>query len=338
MKRNYSTTFLLKALAVTAFAAATAACGGGRSAGGGGTPSPTPTASGAPPLTTVARPAAPPAADVSDLTQVGAAVTVTARTSELTFTTPAIADQTKVRVTVPADYDPNGTKRYPVVYLLHGGGSNYTSWTSAGINLEDQTPTTQAIALMLLLASVDYPQALKTYQDRDTPDFRVQVWGDVVRDFSMRVQSYFDLRSELEKGLPVLTVTDNPAEIRRGVRALAKRIRVARAEAKQGDIFTPPISVEFRKALLLEMNASTQAAIMDDNPGEFPARINSTYPERKPISTVPPNILAALPRLPDDIEYRFVGRHLILLDTRASLIIDRILYAIQCADSDTVHR
>ena len=148
MKRNYSTTFLLKALAVTAFAAATAACGGGRSAGGGGTPSPTPTASGAPPLTTVARPAAPPAADVSDLTQVGAAVTVTARTSELTFTTPAIADQTKVRVTVPADYDPNGTKRYPVVYLLHGGGSNYTSWTSAGINLEDQTPTTQAIFVM----------------------------------------------------------------------------------------------------------------------------------------------------------------------------------------------
>jgi hypothetical protein len=108
---------------------------------------------------------------------------------------------------------------------------------------------------------------------------------------------------------------------------------VARAEAKEGDIFTPPISVEFRKALRLEMNAATWAALRDDNPGEFSPQINGSYPERKPLSTVPPSILAVLPRLPDDIEYRFLGRHLILLDTRASVILDRIPYAIQCADT-----
>lgn len=115
---------------------------------------------------------------------------------------------------------------------------------------------------------------------------------------------------------------------------------MARAEAKQGDIFTPTISVAFRKALLLEMNANTWAAIMDDNPGELSVQINGSYPEGKPLSTVPPNILAVLPRLPDDIEYRFLGRDLILLDTRASVILDRIPYAIRCADSDklTCHR
>ena len=107
---------------------------------------------------------------------------------------------------------------------------------------------------------------------------------------------------------------------------------MARAESKQGDIFTPAISVEFRKALLLEMNANTWAAIMDDNPGEFSHQINGSYPEGKPLSTVPPNILAVLPRLPDDIQYRFLGRHLILFDTRARVILDRIPYAIQCAD------
>lgn len=191
-----------------------------------------------------------------------------------------------------------------------------------------------AIALMVLATSVAYPQAPQTHRDRDTPDFRVQVWGDSVTDFSTRVWSYVELRSKLEKGLSALTVTDDPAEIRRAVRALAERIRVSRTEAKQGDIFTPSISVEFRKALLLEMNVNTWAAIMDDNPGKFSAQINGTYPEGKPLSTVPPNILAVLPRLPDDIEYRFSGRHLILLDTRASVILDRIPYAIQCADSD----
>jgi hypothetical protein len=97
-------------------------------------------------------------------------------------------------------------------------------------------------------------------------------------------------------------------------------------------MFTPTISVEFRKVLILEIDANTWAAIMDDNPGQFSSRINGRYPEDKPLSTVPPNILAVLPRLPDDIQYRFLGRHLILLDTRASVILDRIPFAIQSPD------
>jgi hypothetical protein len=197
-----------------------------------------------------------------------------------------------------------------------------------------------AITLIVFFAAAGYAQPATTNQNPETPVFRVQVWGYIVADFSARVWSYFELRSKLEKGLPALTVTDDPAEIRRAVRALARQIRVARAEAKQGDIFTPTISVEFRKALILEMNANTWAAIMDDNPGEFFTQINGTYPEGKPLSTVPPNILAVLPRLPDDIQYRFLGRHLILLDTRANVILDHIPYAIQCTDHDelTCHR
>jgi hypothetical protein len=194
-----------------------------------------------------------------------------------------------------------------------------------------------AVALIVSVASVCDAQPATTNQTRDSPDFKVQVWGYIVADFSARVWEYFELRSELEKGLPSLRVTDDPAEIRRAVRALAKRIRVARAGAKQGDMFTPTISVEFRNALILEMDTNTWAAIMDDNPGEFSNKINGTYPEEKPLSTVPPNVLAVLPRLPDDIQYRFLGRHLILLDTRASVILDRIPLAIQspeCVELD----
>ena len=194
--------------------------------------------------------------------------------------------------------------------------------------------TSLAVALMVSVAAVCDAQPATTDQRRDTPDFRVQVWGYIVADFSARVWEYSELRRELEKGLPPLSVTPDPAEIRRAVRARAKRIRVARAHAKQGDMFTPAISAEFRKTLIVEMKAGTCAAIMDDNPGELSNQINGDYPEGKPLSTVPPNILAALPRLPHDIEYRFLGRHLILLDTRASVILDRIPYAIQCADCD----
>jgi hypothetical protein len=171
---------------------------------------------------------------------------------------------------------------------------------------------------MVLMASVGYAQAPKTHQDLG-----------IVIPFNTRVSAYVELRSELEKGLPAPAVTENPAEIRKVGRALAARIRAARVKAKQGDMLTPAIGVEFRKALLREMNAHTWKVIMDDNPGDFEAQINGAYPEGKPLSTMPPNILAVLPKLPHDIEYRFVGRHLILLDTRAGMILDRIPYAIQ---------
>ena len=200
--------------------------------------------------------------------------------------------------------------------------------------------TLLAVALMVSVASVCQAQPVTTTQKGDTPTFRVQIWGHILADFSARVWDYSELRRELEKGLPPLTVTDDPAVIRSAVRALAKRIRVARAGAKEGDMFTPSISVEFRKALVVEMDANTWADIMDDNPGEFSNQINGSYPDGRPLSTVPPNILAALPRLPDDIQYRFLGRHLILLDTRANVILDRIPCAIRLAGRDerTCHR
>jgi hypothetical protein len=195
--------------------------------------------------------------------------------------------------------------------------------------------TSLAIAVALLVGSVGYSQTPTGSPDAENPTFKVQVWGYIAADFSARIWHYFELRSELEEGLPVLTVTDDPREIRRAQRALAKRIRDAREDAREGDIFTPAIAVEFREVLQLEMDADTWASIMDDNPGEFSNRINGTYSGKRPLSTVPPNILARLPRLPDDVQYRFVGRHLILHDTRANLILDRIPYAIRCADCDT---
>ena len=41
--------------------------------------------------------------------------------------------------------------------------------------------------------------------------------------------------------------------------------------------------------------------------------VNSRYPDEVPLSTMPPQVLAMLPKLPDDLEYRFIGTRLILL-------------------------
>ena len=191
-----------------------------------------------------------------------------------------------------------------------------------------------AIVLIVVFASSGFSQDVQTPTPPDVPRFgvEVEVFGGVMADFSARVSAYSELRSELTKGLPPLTV-DDPAQVQNAVHALAAKIRVARKRAKRGDIFTPAIARAFQKALR-KVDDSTWADIADDNPGEFSKRINASYPEDKPYSTVPPNILAILPKLPDDMEYHFLGRHLILLDTRASVIVDWIPMAIQCSDPD----
>jgi hypothetical protein len=164
------------------------------------------------------------------------------------------------------------------------------------------------------------------------PDFKVQVWGYIVADFTARIDRYVELRAMLEQGLPPLRVTEDPAEILAAESALAERIREARSDARRGDLFTPDIGAEFRRVLLLEMDTHTRAAIMDENPGAFSHRINGTYPKERPVSTVPATVLALLPRLPDDIQYRFLGPHLVLHDIRANVILDRLPCAIRCDD------
>jgi hypothetical protein len=196
------------------------------------------------------------------------------------------------------------------------------------------TPTPLAITFIVLLActGASLAQTQTTDPAPGAPDFRVQIWGDRAADFSARIERYLELRRRLEIGLPPLTVTDDPADIGRAERALARKIRVALAGAKQGSIFDLDIRTEFRRVLLLTVDTGTRAAIMDENPGAFSHAMNGTYPKERSVSTVPGNVLAVLPRIPDDIQYRFLGPHLVLHDTRANIILDRLRCAIPCGD------
>ena len=162
-------------------------------------------------------------------------------------------------------------------------------------------------------------------------EFNVEVLGDKLGEFTARMDAYAELRRSLQEGLPALTVTDHPSEIQRAERLLAARIRKARAGAGRGDIFTEDIRRGFRQLLRPVTNAATCEVVRDDNPGEFPYAVNSEYPKSKPLSTVPASMLAVLPRLPEDVWYRFLDTDLILHDSRANVILDRIDNAIRCA-------
>jgi len=57
--------------------------------------------------------------------------------------------------------------------------------------------------------------------------------------------------------------------------------------------------------------------------------VNAAYPEKQPLPTVPPDLLARLPKLPEQLEYRLVGKHMILRDIDANIIVDDMLNAIR---------
>jgi S-formylglutathione hydrolase FrmB len=57
------------------------------------------------------------------------------RLLELTVRTPAVEGETGVRILLPQGYDADATRRYPVLYLLHGcceGTTGFRSWTEKG--------------------------------------------------------------------------------------------------------------------------------------------------------------------------------------------------------------
>ena len=56
--------------------------------------------------------------------------------------------------------------------------------------------------------------------------------------------------------------------------------------------------------------------------------VNHKYPPNVPLQSTPPTLLVNLPKLPPELEYRVVGNYLVLMDSKANLILDYIPNAI----------
>ena len=159
--------------------------------------------------------------------------------------------------------------------------------------------------------------------------------AEVLVDFKTRIDQYMALHDKLKKESPRLKETKNPSEIKASQDVLAMKIREARKTAKQGDIFTLEIRQLLRRLMYPETKGAagreTKAAITEEahETKQVMLKVNADYPDSAPLMTVPPNILAALPKLPEDLEYRFVNRTMILIDTHANLIVDFVPNAIQ---------
>lgn len=155
-----------------------------------------------------------------------------------------------------------------------------------------------------------------------------------LRDFQERINRYGEMHKAAAKGTAKPKESADPAKIITAQDTLAARIRDARPTAKQGDMFTPETQRIFRRLLAPPLKGEdgrdAKALIKDDAPapGSIPFKVNAKYPEGAPVPTVPASVLLSLPTLPRPLEYRIVGKHLLLLDTEAGIIVDYIPNAI----------
>jgi hypothetical protein len=158
---------------------------------------------------------------------------------------------------------------------------------------------------------------------------QVNAGAALLEDFSKRVAAYAAIHKKARAEVHPLKPTANPEAIEKYEHHLAHRIRELRKNFVQGAIFTPEIGAEFGRLIKQAMQGATgprlQASLKHAEPVRLPAlHVGSSYPEHVPLQSTPPSVLANLPKLPPEVEYRVVGNALVLRDVDANLIVDFI--------------
>ena len=149
--------------------------------------------------------------------------------------------------------------------------------------------------------------------------------GAATLEFKKHIDAYVKIHNEAESKVPALKRTDDPKEISEREKALADMIMTLRAGAKPGDIFArdyQPYFVQIVREDFKTRSAADRKALVAELPKNVKVDINTVYPTTLPLETFPAALLRKLPDLPPELEYRIVGRSLILRDVKANLIVD----------------
>ena len=176
--------------------------------------------------------------------------------------------------------------------------------------------------LVIFLAAA----ALVSAQPASEADKRIAL------EFERRAREYTQRREELEDTLPKLPKQATAEQIAAHEEALLQKVLAERKSTPKGSIFTPETERHIssvigtvykgreRMQLRKELSEAENAAV--------PVKVNAVYPETAELLEMPPTLLLALPQLPKQLRYRFVGTSLLLVDRENHLIVDYMANAL----------
>jgi hypothetical protein len=146
--------------------------------------------------------------------------------------------------------------------------------------------------------------------------------------FERAIASYMELHQIVERSLPPLTTSGDAAEIAAATAAMAKGMRAARSTAAEGEMFDKEIALIFRRiireVLPREEPDAAELSFGDIEEPEaalFRPLVHDEFDWTR-ADDMSPRLLAALPELPDELQFRFVGRDLVIVDLHSGLVVD----------------
>ena len=150
----------------------------------------------------------------------------------------------------------------------------------------------------------------------------------VISEFTDGIARYMNVRWMLEPPIGPETLCADPEETQRVLVEFANTIRLERAAARPGNIFTPAVARFFRRHVGAALRADGYHVRTDLEDAETGIPID--LPTVEVNGALPwgvgdllwPSLLAKLPALPVELEYRIVGRDLVLLDVSINLVVD----------------
>ena len=153
-----------------------------------------------------------------------------------------------------------------------------------------------------------------------------------VKQFEAAIARYMAMRQRLTTEVRGPVKNSSSTQLTNASDALAAAIERARKGAQAGSIFNAPVKAMFKRRIAetirRERLESALADIDDDGTAGPAPKVHLRLPVTTQMATMPPALLQALPQLPKELEYRILGRYLVLRDVNASLILDYIPAAV----------
>ena len=152
-----------------------------------------------------------------------------------------------------------------------------------------------------------------------------RISADALGHFQRGVQAYVTLHRQEERLLPPLDIPSEPGKIQQWSDALALTIAAGRQAAREGDIIDAAAASVFRACIRTTLGDRGRATVLASGGGwngeEMAPAVNGRVHWRGG-SYMPASLIAALPPLPPELQYRFIGPDLALIDIGAGLVVD----------------
>ncbi len=166
-----------------------------------------------------------------------------------------------------------------------------------------------------------------TVREAPAPQAHQPADDEAFKKFEAATEAYVDLRRKLEETLPKLPAEASPTAMYERGLSLERLIVASRTGAREGDVFVAEIRPVVRRICRevlggREGRELVEAIREEAEERRLAARVNVRYPDEVPFSSIPPQLLKMLPALPAELEYRFLGSDLILLDVDPRIIVD----------------